>query len=272
MKLRLAPATTRFLANLSRSVPQAILLTGPDGVGLGTLARHIASTEGRLLTLVAPESKSTALASISVERIRQLYTETRSRLDGAHFVIIDDADTMNHVAQNALLKLLEEPNESIHFILTSHSPDKLLPTIRSRTQQFAVPPISELESRRQLKSLGVTDALNEQRLLFVAAGYPAELSRLVSSPTDFASLSVRVQTARVLIEGSSYQRIALTASFSGDRHEAIRLIDTVVMLLRRSLATSPDRATVGFIERMLNASDAIRANGNVKLHLSDAVL
>lgn len=272
MKLRFAPTTTRFLEQVSQSVPHALLLTGPIGVGLGTTARQIASMNGRLLTSVMPESKSSALASIPVERIRQLYAETRSKLDGAHFVIIDDADTMNHVAQNALLKLLEEPNESIHFILTSHNPDKLLPTIRSRTQQHVMAPISPLDSKRHLGALGVTDPTDEQRLLYVATGLPAELSRLVANTSDFKALSERVQSARQLIQGSSYQRLAQTASFGGDRHEAIRFIDTVVLLLRRSLATNPDRATIGLIDRMMEASDAIRANGNVKLHLSVAVV
>lgn len=272
MKLRLAPATERHLQVFAHSMPHAILLTGQVGAGLHTLARHIADSNGVLLTTVKPESKSTAMASIAVDRIRQLYVETRSRLQGKNFVIIDDADTMNHAAQNSLLKLLEEPNESICFILTSHSPDRLLPTIRSRTQNFAVPPISLLESKRLLTALGIKDALAEQRLLYVAEGLPAELSRLASNDADFKALLERVQYARQLVQGTVYQRAALCMAFSGDRHEAIKLIDTAVLLLRRSLVTSTDRGTIAMIERMMKASDAIRGNGNVKLHLTAAVL
>lgn len=272
MKLRLAPVTERYVAAFAHATPHAILLTGPTGAGLRTLAHHIAAQNGRLLTTVTPESKSSALASIPVERIRQLYVETRSRLDGTNFVIIDDADTMNHAAQNALLKLLEEPNQSICFILTSHSPDKLLPTIRSRVQSFAVPPIGLLESKRLLTALGVKDALAEQRLLYVAEGLPAELSRLAASESDFKALLERVQQAKQLVEGSAYQRAALCVGFSGDRRDAMRLIDMAVLLLRRSLTAASDRGTVAMIDRMLVASDAIRANGNVKLHLTAAVL
>lgn len=272
MKLRVSTATERFIREYGQSLPHAVLLTGRTGTGLHSLANHLASSNGRLLTTVIPESKSTAVASIAVERIRQLYIDTRSRLEGKNFVIIDDADTMNHVAQNALLKLLEEPNESICFILTSHSPDKLLPTIRSRTQSFAVPPISQLESKRLLTSLGVTDALVEQRLMYVAQGLPAELSRLMANESDFKTLLERVQRARQLIEGTVYQRVAMCVGFSGDRHEAIRLIEMAILLLRRSLASSSDRGTIDMIERLMRATDAIRGNGNVKLHLTAAMI
>jgi DNA polymerase-3 subunit delta' len=220
---------------------------------------------------VTPESKSSALVSIPVERIRQLYVETRSKLDGLNFVIIDDADTMNHVAQNSLLKLLEEPNESICFILTSHSPDKLLPTIRSRTQAFAVPPIDSLESSRLLKALGVTDALTLQRLLYVAEGLPAELTRLAGNASDFKTLSERVQLARQMVEGDAYQRIVTALAFTGDRQSAIGFIDMTLLLLRRSLKTKPDQGSVTRIDRLVDASESIRANGNIKLHLINAV-
>jgi len=178
MKLRSAPATERLIANFGVSGGHATLLTGQTGAGLYTLASHLARSNGTLLATIKPEPKTAgSIPTISVERVRELYVETKSRLDGANFVIIDDADSMNHVAQNALLKLLEEPNESIRFILTSHKPDKLLPTIRSRVQTFSVPPISLLDSKRLLTSLGVKDELSEQRLLYVAQGLRAALRR-----------------------------------------------------------------------------------------------
>lgn len=272
MKLRIAKATERFLDRLDSGVPHALLLTGPKGIGLGTLARHIARHSGKLLADVTPVSKTTALPSIGAERIRELYVETRSKLDGTYFVVIDDADTMNHTAQNALLKLLEEPNPSIHFILTSHSPDKLLPTIRSRVQTFTVPRISAVDSGRILAAAGTSDPQDLQRLLYVAEGLPAELTRLATGPSDFRALSDRVQTARQLVTGSPYQRLALASSFSGDRQEAILLLEAAMLLLQRSLHVRPDIASIRMIGKFSTAADAIRANGSLKLHLSVAVL
>lgn len=273
MKLYISDVTAAFLADFSKSLPHAVLLTGPIGAGLGTLAQHMAQENGELLVHVQPEAKRTgSLAAISTERVRQLYTETRSRQSKASFVIIDDADTMTQSAQNALLKLLEEPNESIHFILTSHSPDRLLATIRSRVRMLAVPPLSTLESRRLLRSIGITDALAEQRLLYVADGLPAELRRLAETEGDFKALSDRVNKARRLIEGSVYDRLAVAHSLTDDRAGTLKLIETVILLLRRSITNNPDQATLRFIERLLDASDAIRANGHLRLHLAAAVL
>lgn len=272
MKLRQAKSTERFLHGLDSNVPHALLLVGPKGAGLGTLAKHIAKQYGHILAVVTPVSKSTALPSISAERIRELYVETRSKLNGTFFVIIDDADTMNHTAQNALLKLLEEPNESIRFILTSHAPDKLLPTIRSRVQSFAVPRISAVDSARILSAAGITDQQDIQRLMYVAEGLPAELTRLANDASDFRALSERIQTARQLITGSPYQRLALASSFTGDRQEAILLLEAALLLLRRSLSQQSDTASIRMIDKLSQAADAIRANGAVKLHLSVAVL
>ena len=46
--------------------------------------------------------------------------------------IIKDADTMNEQAQNAALKILEEPPKGVHFILCVSNPERLLVTVRSR--------------------------------------------------------------------------------------------------------------------------------------------
>tara|TARA_X000000368_G_scaffold45242_1_gene32507 strand:- start:62 stop:718 length:657 start_codon:yes stop_codon:yes gene_type:complete len=48
------------------------------------------------------------------------------------FIIIDSADDMNLNASNALLKILEEPKKNTYFLLISHHPSILLPTIKSR--------------------------------------------------------------------------------------------------------------------------------------------
>lgn len=273
MKLYVSDTTKEFLKDFARSLPHGVLLTGPVGAGLYTLAEQMARDNGNLLVKVSPESKRTgSLAAISIERIRELYVETRARQSIPSFVIIDDADAMTTAAQNSLLKLLEEPNESIHFILTSHSPDRLLATIRSRVRTLAVPPISTIESRRLLHSIGISDPLAEQRLLYVADGLPAELRRLAETDGDFKSLSSRVQTARRLIEGNIYDRLAVAASLNEDRAGTLKVIETVILLLRRSITNNPDQATLRFIDRLLDASDAIRANGNTKLHLAAAIV
>ncbi len=73
------------------------------------------------------------------------------------FVILN-AETINEIAQNKLLKSLEEPNDSNIFILTTSKSDKLLPTIMSRLSKIYVPKLSILDKSlisRELKSDGI---------------------------------------------------------------------------------------------------------------------
>lgn len=273
MNLRLSKQTLQMIEAYGASPTQALLLSGSSGVGLQTLASHIVSLNGTLLARLQPESKtSSSLSSIPVERVRSLYTETRTRLNGLHFVLIDDADKMNHVAQNALLKLLEEPNKSIRFILTSHAPSNLLATIRSRVQEYVVPPISQIDSRRLLNSLGVKGDLAEKQLLYIASGLPAELTRLASNPDTFKTVSQRVSLARQFIEAGTYGRLVIIQTLKDDRAGSIEFIEMIVYLLKRSVASNPNRSSLELINNLLKACNSIRMNGNIRLQLSRAVL
>jgi len=59
----------------------------------------------------------------------------------ARFFIVDEADSMNDEASNALLKTLEEPAPTSYIILITSRPDSLLPTIRSRCQTIRFAPV-----------------------------------------------------------------------------------------------------------------------------------
>jgi len=61
---------------------------------------------------------------------------------GRRVVIVDDADSLNNQAANALLKLLEEPPARTVFLLVSHMPSRLLPTIRSRCRTLPCAPLA----------------------------------------------------------------------------------------------------------------------------------
>src|SRR5260370_10441101 len=80
---------------------------------------------------------------IRVKVMRELEREANFRpFEGAARVfIVEDADSMNDQAANALLKTLEEPPPTSHLILTTSNPTALLPTIRSRCQSIRFAPL-----------------------------------------------------------------------------------------------------------------------------------
>src|SRR5260370_27102635 len=71
--------------------------------------------------------------------------------EGWRIVIVDGAEEMNRNAANALLKILEEPPRRGLLLLVSHSPGRLLPTIRSRCRHF---PLATLPRAVVLQLLG----------------------------------------------------------------------------------------------------------------------
>jgi DNA polymerase-3 subunit delta' len=157
--------------------PQALLLTGPPGVGKATLAYRVArylltyggTAEGPedllvtddapasrhmlarahpgLLVLTRTENEKTGklMTVLGVDEMRRLtaFFGMSSGAGGWRVVIIDSADDMNDSAANALLKLLEEPPPNAMLLLISHRPGRLLPTIRSRCQRLDLRPLDE---------------------------------------------------------------------------------------------------------------------------------
>lgn len=79
-------------------------------------------------------------------------------------MIIWGAEKMEEECANKLLKVLEEPQGETLFVLISPSPDELLQTIRSRTQQVFFPPIEEQALRENLQATGLYDSNSENHI------------------------------------------------------------------------------------------------------------
>lgn len=144
-------------------LPHAILLTGMSGVGKSRLAKNLASLllcqngSSRTdpcdrcqscsllqtgnhpdLLLVEPEESGKA---IKIDQIRDVVADlsTTSHQGGSRVVIIEQAEMLNTAAANALLKTLEEPQDSGTIIILISAAQMLLPaTIRSRCQAITI--------------------------------------------------------------------------------------------------------------------------------------
>lgn len=108
--------------------------------------------------------------SIRIGQIRDIQRRltTRPTLGERRAVIIDPADDLERPAANALLKSLEEPPEGTYFLLVSHSPARLLPTIRSRCRTLRFAALSE-DVLAELMAREIPDAASEERAAAIAA-------------------------------------------------------------------------------------------------------
>ncbi len=211
-------AAQDFLARSYRSGKghHAILIEGPEGIGKATLAyrfaahvlahpdpasapdfladpdlesaigRQIASgASHNLLHLARPRDEKTGRlkSAITVDEIRRL-TKFFGQTSGTgnwRIAIVDPADDMNRNAANAVLKMLEEPPKRAMFLVLSHAPGKLLPTIRSRCQTLTLSALSDPDMEQALGHLGVTlPASGREAVLSAAKGSVATALKLVN--------------------------------------------------------------------------------------------
>lgn len=97
----------------------------------------------------AEKKQANIFAGESDEIIRKL--SLKSSEGGYKVTIVWQPEKMNHACGNKLLKLLEEPPEKTVFLLVSEDPEKILPTILSRTQRFNMPKIEEADMAAALQ-------------------------------------------------------------------------------------------------------------------------
>ena len=180
----------------SNSLPHAILLSGPDGVGKHHFARNLVNT---ILCLQANEN-GTACGqckhcllmgantypdfvhvtpeedknTISIDEIRELIIKLHltRHFDAKKVALIEYADNMNTNAANALLKTLEEPPEETIIILVTSAPLRLPATIRSRCQFVPFYSPTQAQALDWLNS--ISNDVEWEPLLRVSQGAPLQ--------------------------------------------------------------------------------------------------
>ena len=271
----LHPATKAQIDHMLANFPHAVLLQGPVGVGLTGIAEYIALSMKAVTTTVLPERQEKIDVEhgvISVDSIRRLYDQTKTKTTDRRLIVIDYAERMGIQAQNAFLKLLEEPGEGTHFLLLAHETMQLLPTIHSRVQTVEVRPITRQQSEALLDQLNIRDATMRSQLLFIAEGRPAELTRLSSDADAFQARARLIRDARTLLQGEAYDKLAVIHYYKDDRAASLVLVADAMNMLRMSMATNPQSATITKMNALLEAYERLQANGNLRLQLAAFVV
>jgi len=161
----------------TNQLPQALLFSGPRGVGKTSCARILAKKINNL------ESKNSedfsfnifeldAASNNSVEDIRKINEQVRipPQIGKYKVYIIDEAHMLSNSAFNAFLKTLEEPPKHIIFILATTEKNKILPTILSRCQIYDFKRISVIEIQSYLKKIAIESKCKfEENALFLIA-------------------------------------------------------------------------------------------------------
>jgi len=275
MKPILNPASEKIILATINDMPQSLLITGPKGVGLLTSAKYVAELLKVKPTIILPEKdEKIDLESgiITVDIMRKVADSVKTKSVNKNIIIIDYAERMNASAQNSFLKLLEEPNDNVYFILVSNSASKLLPTTLSRVKKIDIKPISSDQSVKLLDDLKVKDDTKRSQLLFMANGLPAELTRLVNDDDYFKKSSDIMKDARELLQGKLYQKLLIAQRYKDDRGMTLDLLTAVTKILKHSIDNKPQIDTIKRIDIVLKTYQRIEANGNIRLCLAYMVL
>lgn len=212
------------------------ILAGPTGIGKASLAREIAlcllagEEEGGSVSESHPaarlflagthpdyaelrrlERDTGELArNISVDQVRGLsrLLSTAPSISRRRVILIDAADDMERGAANALLKNLEEPPRDTTFLLVSHAPSRLLPTIRSRCRVLRLAPLEEADMAAALR-VAAPEMGDAERAELVRVGEGSPGRALALSGLGLAAMMDALERIAESGDPANAERIAL---------------------------------------------------------------
>ena len=189
---------------LNKKLPKVILLTGEKGIGKFTLINHLIMSyfdkenynllEKKILkknkffenlskNLISNAIflKSGDFKNVKVDVIRELKNKLQKKpfYNDKRFIILDDVETFNTNSINALLKIIEEPNDDDYFFLINNKTRPLIDTLKSRCLEFKI--ILNNLQRREITSF-LMDAHNQEAII--------DKDKIIISPGNFLRFNI----------------------------------------------------------------------------------
>lgn len=233
------PKTSTLIDAFIHRPSSSLLLIGSEDDGIeeiiDTIILQLLDMDHRynVVTLAPDEGKG-----ISIEQARDLKKQLSNRFSSdseiARVVIIYKMDTATREAQNALLKLVEEPLKQTILILQATNIQNLLPTILSRCQMIPVLPITKIQATELATNSKKSE--NESLKAFLLSGGKAKLYEKMLSSEEIG-ITEDISTAKTFLQSSTFHRLEMLKQY--DKPDAlIKLITSIEIVASAALHTS----------------------------------
>lgn len=285
--LVLHPFTERELAHFVERPNHALLVVGAEGMGKFAVAEHLTRavldlaedknlSEYPYFRHLAPDGPS-----ISIDTVRDLLQFTKLKITGAQqaiqrVIIIDQAHTMTGEAQNALLKLLEEPPAGTLFILTVTNEQALLPTIRSRAPQLHL----KQPKQEALLAYFTTQGFDEQKVrqaYLMSGGLPGLIHALLHDSDH--PLAQAASRARELLRAKTFERLAEVDALAKQKADCVRVLFMLQQMAQAAMEQAAGKGSTQAVrqwQKILSATydteQTIAASAQPKLALTNLML
>ncbi|MFA5961862.1 MAG: hypothetical protein WC848_04230 [Parcubacteria group bacterium] len=272
-----------------KNLAQSYLFCGPEGLGKFLVARQLAEklTGGagdvvnQNLLVIEPEveEKDGVIKEkeIKLEAIKELQKKfsLTAAFQNYRVAIIRSAQKLNLSAQNALLKILEEPPAHTIIILVVEDERKLLPTIISRCQIKRF----KLLSDEELGELFSSDLSNKDELIFWSLGRPGFAKDFLRDIKKLEERRGIVQELRDIFSASGNDKLFLAEALSKNTPALLEKMDFWIILLRSAvlgqknfLSIDPEKA-LKLIDKIEESEKIIKnTNSNVRLVVENLIL
>ena len=225
-------AALRLLAEAAGPMPSGDGLETPDTHPTARLIKAGSHPDFRLVERIENKTGTALQRNITVEQVRalgDLFAVTPAMSDW-RAAVIDAADDLEPSAANALLKMLEEPPANCLFLLVSHVPGRLLPTIRSRCRRLDFQALGNDAMTSVLTAQGI-GAAKIPELVRSAGGSPGKAlnyAALDLAPLHEQALAI-MRSGDPLNERRSKLAQALTLKAAADRYAAfLQIVPTMI--------------------------------------------
>ena len=253
-------AAQRVLAEAAGPPIAGSGLETPDNHPVGRLVAAGSHPDFRLLERIENKSGTGLARNINVDQVRELgdLFSVTPALSPWRAVVIDSVDDMEASAANALLKMLEEPPANCLFLLVSHVPGRLLPTIRSRCRRLDFQPLGD-DAMTSVLAAELPELTGAERHKLIPLASGSVSKALAYAALDLAPLEG--QALAILREGDpdNARRSKLAQSLSGkaaaDRYAAfLEMVPTLIAREARNLDGSARRRSLDAYARARETS------------------